>query len=320
MNTNSNVYTVIYTTIIVVVVAAVLAFAAMTLKPMQDANIKAETISQMLAAAQFSSKEDLAALGNNKVLEMYSANVKEAYFINAKGEKVGDMNTEVKTIQLGDDLKAQNRNIKNGADVKLPVYVFDKDGQTVNVIPIYGAGLWGPVWGYVAFDANMNVILGAYFDHEGETPGLGAKIKDEEWFREQLKGKKADFSDEKIFDIAKGKETKDVDNAIDAITGATMTCKGLDAAINTWFAAYKPFFEAKQAAVSFCGKYCCGKCSCDGAVEGCTGDCVNCPVDSCQAKSVKCEDNCQGMCQHEGQCKKDGQCPKHAQVSNTNAK
>ena len=124
MNTNGNAYTVIYTTVVVALVAAILAFVAMTLKPKQDANIKAETISQMLTAAQFYTKDECSAMGNDKVLEAYSQNIKEAYTINLKGEKGRDLNTEVKSIELQDGLKAQNKNIKDGKGADRPVYVF----------------------------------------------------------------------------------------------------------------------------------------------------------------------------------------------------
>ena len=113
MNTNSNVYTIVYTTIIVVIAAAILAIAAMALKPKQDANIKAETISQMLTAAGFSSKEDLAKLGNDKILEMYSQNVKTAFLIDAAGNKIGELETEG-DIELQDNLKVENKNIAKG--------------------------------------------------------------------------------------------------------------------------------------------------------------------------------------------------------------
>ena len=251
MNTNSNVYTIVYTTLIVVVVAAVLAFAAMTLKPKQDANIKAETISQMLTAAGFSTKEDLAKLGNDKILEKYAEVINTAFLIDAEGNKIGELDTDLGSIELADNLKLQNSNIKSGKDVELPVYVFDKDGSDVIVIPVYGAGLWGPVWGYIAFDEHCDEIVGAYFDHEGETPGLGAKIKDEPWFREQFIGESINLNNpDNSFDIVKGGAPEGVsdDSMVDAITGAMMTCKGLDAAIDTWFKAYMPFFQKKAAA------------------------------------------------------------------------
>jgi len=122
------------------------------------------------------------------------------------------------------------------------LFYFKKDNMKVSVVPVYGAGLWGPVWGYMAFDEDMKTIIGAYFDHESETPGLGAKIKDDPNFRAEFIGKIADFSSNVIFSIVKGGAAADQSNAIDAITGATMTSKGLGDAINTWLKSYKPFF------------------------------------------------------------------------------
>ena len=275
MNTNSNVYTIVYTTIVVVIAAAILAIAAMALKPKQDANIKAETISQMLTAAGFSSKEDLAKLGNDQVLAMYSQNVKTAFLIDKDGNKTGELETEVNDIELQDNLKVENKNIASG-NPSLPVYVFEKDGAEINVIPCYGAGLWGPIWGYIAFNADCNEIVGAYFDHESETPGLGAKIKDEAWFREQFKGKKVDFAHpDNPFGIIKGGAPEGDATKVDAITGATMTCNGLDAALDTWFKAYLPFLQKKAGVAGVDESDCCGGDTCCGECggEGCEKDC-----------------------------------------------
>ena len=109
-------------------------------------------------------------------------------------------------------------------------------------MPIYGAGLWGPIWGYVAFQPDHYTIAGAYFDHESETPGLGAKIKDEAWFREKFIGKKVEWGTEPAFKLEKNVEATGAENAVDAITGATMTSKGLNEALNVWFKAYEKHF------------------------------------------------------------------------------
>lgn len=265
MNTNNNVYTVIYTTVIVVVAAAILSVAAMALKPMQQANIKAETISQMLMAAGLTDTDALSRMSNDQILSMYSEKARAAFIIDAAGQKTGELNTEVSDIELQDNLKLENKNIASG-NPSLPVYVFDKDGEEINVIPVYGAGLWGPVWGYIAFNASCTEIVGAYFDHSSETPGLGAKIKDEAWFRDQFKGERVNFSKpDDSFDIVKGGAPAGVkdDSQVDAITGATMTCNGLEAALDTWFKAYMPFLmmKAEAAAVQACCE--------DGCQEGC---------------------------------------------------
>ena len=286
MNTNGNAYTVIYTTIVVALVAAILAFVAMTLKPKQDANVKADAISQMLTAAQFYTKDECSAMGNDKVLEAYSQNIKEAYTINLKGEKVRDLNTEVKSIELQDGLKAQNKNIKDGSDAAdLPVYVFNKDGKTVTVVPVYGAGLWGPIWGYIALDEDLQTIVGAYFDHDSETPGLGAKIKDDPSFRAEFIGKKVNVASDPVFSVVKVGTSADENSSVDAITGATMTSKGLGEAIAFWLKAYAPFLSSAAPAKECCGgnggecdgsKPCCS----EPSEAGCCSDssAVKCPV------------------------------------------
>ena len=241
MNTNSNVYTVIYTTVVCVLVAAILALVSSSLKPKQDANEKAETISQILTAAQFGEKSEWQAKGNAAVLDFYKQNVAEAVLIDARGNKAGELSASDAAVYGKSELKAENYNIKDGKDMKLPVYIF-KNG--ISVIPVYGAGLWGPVWGYIALESDLKTIAGAYFDHESETPGLGGKIKDDPAFRAQFKGNKVDFNDSKAaFSIVKGGAPAGKANAIDAISGATMTSKGLDEAINVWLKAYKAYLS-----------------------------------------------------------------------------
>lgn len=239
MNTNSNVYTVIYTTIVCVLVAAILAFASQALKPMQDANEKAETIGQILKAAQF----DFDESSNDAILAFYKENAASAILVDATGAKVGELNTTDASIYGTSDLKAQNYGVKDGTEYSIPVYIF-KNGTSV--LPIYGAGLWGPVWGYIAVDKTGLNIVGAYFDHASETPGLGGKIKDDPGFRAQFEGKKLDFSDDKTFSIVKGGAPEGKANAIDAISGATMTSKGLDEAINTWIDAYRNYLNKAE--------------------------------------------------------------------------
>ena len=248
MNTNSNVYTIIYTTIIVVVVAALLAFVSQSLKERQDANEKAETISQMLTAAQYGTKADIDILSNSQKLDKYAEEIEKAVVIDLDGKVVDSLDVTRDNIQVYNPkaLKRQNYNIKGGANAtgepELPVFVF-KNGRTV--VPIYGAGLWGPIWGYISFEPDNVTMAGAYFDHESETAGLGARIKDDPSFQAQFVGKAANFADANVVDLAKGGE-------IDAISGATMTSKGLDAAIDTWLAAYAKYFQQGAAPKEHC--------------------------------------------------------------------
>ena len=277
MNTNNNVYTIIYTTVIVVVVAALLAFVSQSLKGKQEANEKADTISQMLTAAQFGTKAEFQKQGNAAVLAKYAEEIGEAFLIDVNGEKVADLPLD--QVLSPKELKRQNYNIKGGAnktgEPAIPVFKF-KNGKTV--VPIYGAGLWGPVWGYIAFEDDLKTIAGAYFDHESETAGLGAKIKDDPTFQAEFIGEKPDFSGAKVFEIVKGGSPKEadgsetIDNKIDAITGATMTSNGLTDAINVWFSAYAKYFQGAAPAEKAC---------CD---ENCEG---NCEGEECENKEVE---------------------------------
>lgn len=276
MNTNNNFYTVIYTTVIVVLVAAVLAFVSQSLKSRQEANEKADTISQMLTAAAFGTKAEFQAMGNAAVLEKYGEEIELAFTIDAEGNKTSDLDIESRQVYSPAELKKLNYIIKGKqqGDINLPVFVFKNN---VTVVPVYGAGLWGPVWGYIAFEPDMKTIAGAYFDHESETAGLGAKIKDDPEFQHEFTGEQADFGSSNVFDIVKGGAPKDaegksvIDNKIDAITGATMTSKGLEEAIDTWLGAYSKYFLARAAAA---GGDCCGEavmsCCAEGEMTGCS--------------------------------------------------
>ena len=198
----------------------------------------------MLTAAQFGTKADFQKMGNTAVLAKYAEEIGESFTVGTDGVKVSDL--ENGKVYSPKDLKKQNYNIKGGAGAELPVFVF-KNGVTV--VPVYGAGLWGPVWGYIAFEPNSSTIKGAYFDHESETAGLGARIKDDPAFQAEFVGENADFGTANVFDIVKGGSPKGtdgseiIDNKIDAITGATMTSNGLDEAIDTWLGAYSAWFN-----------------------------------------------------------------------------
>ena len=231
MNTNSNTYTVIYSIIIVVVVAAVLAFAAMFLKPTQDANVKKDTIGQILTAATVTGEDILAT---------YRQEIESAILVDIEGNKVGELDIESCEVYGTADLKKQI-----AAEQKaLPVYIF-KNGITV--VPCYGAGLWGPIWGYVGFEKDLETIKAVRFGHKGETPGLGAKIADEPSFAEAFVGKTIGAG-EILFEVTKPANRQTENNGVDAISGATITSQALGTTLNQWFGFYKNYL-AKNAAV-----------------------------------------------------------------------
>ena len=238
MNTNSNTYTVIYSIILVVIVAAVLAFAAMFLKPMQDANVKKDTIGQILTAA---------TVEGDDILATYQQEIEKAILVDINGEEVGTLNIEECEVYGNSDLKRQI-----AAEQKaLPVYIF-KNGITV--VPCYGAGLWGPIWGYVGFEGDLKTINAVRFGHKGETPGLGAKIADEPSFAEAFVGQQVGTG-EILFEIAKPANRVTEKNGVDAISGATITSQALGKTLNQWFGFYQNYLSKNAACC--CGDHAC---------------------------------------------------------------
>ena len=227
-NTNSNVYIIIYSVVMVVIVAVLLSLAAIGLKPRQDANILNEKKTQIVKA-----------LGETA---SYEEVVAEAALLDAEGNVV-----ENDTQKVFDALQS----VKDSrAEGKFPIFKA-KDGSVV--VPLYGAGLWGPIWGYVALASDMNTVKGIVLDHSGETPGLGAEITTAK--HQAMYVGKTVFEGEEFVGITlkKGGADKNNPHEVDAITGGTKTSDGVSAMIKDCLVSYKPYFEAaKQSGCACC--------------------------------------------------------------------
>lgn len=229
MDTNGNKYTVTYAAVMVIVVAVMLALAATQLKPFQDANILIEKKQNILKSVNIVADAEQAN-------DLFAKTIKKLLIVNSKGEKVE-----------GDAFKV-NLKVEHSKPVdqrNLPVYIADMgDKGMVYIVPLRGAGLWGPIWGYLALKADMNTIFGATFDHQGETPGLGAEISTDKF--------QAPFAGKTIFDqngaftsiiIAKAGEISDPAHSVDAISGGTITSKGLQKMLFDDLSVYQEYFK-----------------------------------------------------------------------------
>ena len=229
MDTNGNKYTIIYASVMVVVVAVMLAVAATQLKPFQDANILIEKKQNILKSVNIVSDVKQAN-------ELFSSTIKELFIVNSKGEKVEGDAFKV-------DLKVEHS--KPVDQRKLPVYIAEMgDKGKIYIIPLRGAGLWGPIWGYIALTSDMNTIYGANFDHQGETPGLGAEINTEK-FQKPFIGKTI-FDQAGLFTsvtVAKIGEKSDPAHTVDGISGGTITSKGLQKMLYDDLSNYQEFFK-----------------------------------------------------------------------------
>ena len=189
----------------VIIVAFLLAFIFQALKPMQDVNVALDKKKQILASL------NIRDLANNEAEAKYGEVVK-------------------KEVTIGDGLM---------------LYDCQVDGKQKYVVPVRGMGLWGPIWGYVAVDEDKNTVYGAYFNHESETAGLGAEIKDSRAWQDQFRGKKVFAADGETVAIAvkKKADVKNPESECDAVTGATLTSDGVSLMLQESFAKYKSFLK-----------------------------------------------------------------------------
>ena len=245
MNTNKNTYTVLYATILVLLVAAILSIVSISLKDRQQRNVDNETRQNILTSVNLTEGIEKASDKTVFVEDNYKKFITDEYLVNDKGEKV-----EGKAFGLS--LKSQYDIMKqptpNTSKLTLPVFVCTNGDQRYEIFPFYGAGLWGPIWGYIALESDYSTIYGAIFDHEGETPGLGAEIATDR-FRNQFKGKQLFEND--VFTsvlVKKGGADKGDKHAVDAISGGTITSTSLQNTIKQWFGYYRPYIEKQLAA------------------------------------------------------------------------
>lgn len=231
MNRQSNIYTVIYSVVLVLIVGVALSLVYQALHPKQLENIANDTKRQILAAALIVPQD------GETVSELYASHVTDSYIVDIEGNKV-DSSVDPFNVKVNLEVK------KPAAERLLPVFVCNTDAGEKYIIPVYGAGLWGPIWGYIAFDSNGDTIYGAYFAHQGETPGLGAEIE-KPAFSNQFQGKDifnaaGEFQSVKV--VKMGQEPAE-GAYVHAISGGTITSQGVQKMLAESLAPYSAFFK-----------------------------------------------------------------------------
>lgn len=208
MKTNSNSYTIIYSIVIVVIVAFLLAFVSQALKEKQDANVALDQKKQIL------------------------------YSLNIRGLGDAEAEAKYKEVVVNEEPVGEN----------LPLYTCKINGQTKYVIPMKGMGLWGAIYGFISINDDKNTVYGVYFNHDSETAGLGAEIKDSQAWQEKFQGKK--LFKEGVDGIALGvsRKVEDPQYEVDVVTGATLTSNGVRDMLRdkeTGLGAYVEFLKDK---------------------------------------------------------------------------
>lgn len=232
---HSNKYIFIYSIVMVVVIAVSLTIVAVKLKPAQEDNIRIEKMQNILSSVNISTTE----IPKKQVSDVYGKYIKVAFGVNNKGEVVEQDAAKIFTIELANEFK------KPVEQQILPVYIAVLDGgDSTYIVPLRGKGLWGPVWGYMSFKTDFNTIFGTAFDHKGETPGLGAEIN-QEWFMKPFIGKQIFDTDGKLVSITvvKGGARPDDIHGVDAISGGTITSKGVEKMMRDNLTNYEAYFK-----------------------------------------------------------------------------
>lgn len=232
LNTNSNTYIIVYSSIVVIIVAFLLAFVSKALEPASQANERIDKKKQILASL------NIRDIANNEVEEQYRKCITCDKIIRSDGSTVND--------GANKDEAGFKVNMKDVTDDNLPVYYCYLDGQTKYVIPLSGKGLWGSIWGYIALDEDKNTVFGAYFSHASETAGLGARIT-EEAFQDQFRGKKLfeDGDTDVMLSVVKKRDAGKEEFQCDGISGATFTNVGVSDMIHDCLSKYKTFLKEK---------------------------------------------------------------------------
>ncbi|MBQ5891143.1 MAG: NADH:ubiquinone reductase (Na(+)-transporting) subunit C [Bacteroidales bacterium] len=234
-NKESNSYIFMYSTILVVVAAAVLAVAAVGLKPFQKKNQEIEKMQQLLTAVGIENDVKNAE-------DLYKKYFVQELAVNKKGEVVSTYeNQTLKGEERPFNIEL-SKQLAKGDEAMLPIFICNQEGKTVYVVPVHGKGLYDAIWGNVAIADDLNTIVGVLFDHKGETPGLGAEITNPA-FPAQFKGKKIFENDEvKLAVVKSSKKTNDTFEA-DAVTGATNTSNGVSNMLKDCLSNYVEYFK-----------------------------------------------------------------------------
>ena len=223
-NVNSNAYIIIYSVVMVVIVAVLLSVTSLSLQERQGENILNEKKQQIVKA-----------LGENPETASYADVVAEAVMLDKNGNKIEGKNDTDIFNALGDLT----------ASFEAGEYPIFKAANGSVVVPVYGAGLWGPVWGYIALEPDMNTVKGIVMDHSGETPGLGAEITTDK-VQSSFVGKTI-FEGNDFVSVSMRKGGATNNHEVDAISGGTKTCDGVNAMLKDGLEGYLPFINANKS-------------------------------------------------------------------------
>ncbi|WP_192348132.1 NADH:ubiquinone reductase (Na(+)-transporting) subunit C [Algoriphagus sp. Y33] len=244
----SNAYIITFSVILTVVLGLLLSGTSQVLGPMQKEAIALDTKKQILGAVI--PVEEIDAMKPEEVNKYYESHI-ASIVVDVNGEEVTERDGATVTAEGVDIAK----NYKKPAEERLyPVFIYHEEGDNDKVksyiFPLYGAGLWDAIWGYVALETDMNTVGGITLAHAGETPGLGARIT-EQGVQERYVGKTIyDESGELIaveMQKGEGKDYSDNPHQVDGMSGATITAKGVNNMLKNYLGHYEAYIKSQKS-------------------------------------------------------------------------
>ena len=241
----SNTYVIVYSAVLTVILGLLLSGSAQILGPKQKEAIALDKKKQILGAVI--SAEEIGAMTPAQVNEFYNSHISSTV-VDINGKEVTEGGVTAEQVEIAKDYK------KPADQRAYPVFIYHADGNPSDVksyiLPLYGAGLWDAIWGYVALETDMNTVGGITLAHAGETPGLGARITEGDVQARYVGKKIFDESGELVaVQMMKG-EGKDYSSdlhKVDGMSGATITANGVNNMLKAYLGNYEAYIKAHSS-------------------------------------------------------------------------
>lgn len=179
------------------------------------------------------------------LLAFISQSLKEKQDANVKLDYKKQVLNSLDLRDLPDAEKTYSEVVKSEEEVEdgYKIFTCELEGKTKYVLTVKGMGLWGPISGFISLNDDKQTVYGVFFNHEGETAGLGAEIKDSKAWQDKFKGKKitAEGSSDIVLGVKKNVENPE--SEVDAVTGATLTSDGVNLMLKEGLAKYNDFLK-----------------------------------------------------------------------------
>ena len=245
----SNTYVIVFSAVLTIVLGVLLSGTSQVLGPLQKEAMALDKKKQILGAVM--SAEEVGKMSPEQVNEFYGKRI-SATVVDLAGNPVAGVQAEM--VEVAKDYK------KPASERHYPVFTFHAEGNPDQVqsyiFPLYGAGLWDAIWGYLALNTDMNTIGGITLAHASETPGLGARIT-ETGVQARYVGKKIFDESGELITVAMQKgEGKDYANdahKVDGMSGATITGVGVNNMLKAYMGHYEAFIKSKSSSQALAG-------------------------------------------------------------------